>query len=394
MSKQFVLLILLLLFTARLLSADFTITSTIKENPQHFGIQLLDSKEKFDENGEVYSMLIIYCETKELNFINDDFLAKTIPLYNAYVLLFKNGADYITISNSEDERCKVDFDSPLIRGKVYEMSVSAKGETSDFKEKFDYFISSVDECQDSDDKESFKISFSLLKDGKKTLFYYKVFPPYAAVLLDNKQVFPGVTSLNYTDTDVALRVVSNLDLIENSHFISFSLRVEKLNTCEKEDRFPYMGVYGLRKNYPVISQEGRLFTFPMFSRHASFLHNGNYKLVKLPNPLTYEEMFSQNMYQNNSLPHDTEAPQEIVEYVKPTLIKAEEKTPKVKNLIVKAVINTQGIVSDCYLFTKSAPELKEYEDAAIECVKNCTFKPLKYDKYKKTQEVLIPVSFQ
>jgi hypothetical protein len=67
--KYFVTVFMLICLSF-LFAAEFKITSEIKENPTHLGLQLLDDKFKYDNNGELCALLIVRCGVEGINFSN------------------------------------------------------------------------------------------------------------------------------------------------------------------------------------------------------------------------------------------------------------------------------------------------------------------------------------
>ena len=123
--KISVLIILLFSFSL-LFSAEFEITSKIKENPAHLGLQMLDADFKYDNNGELCALLIVRCGVKDINFENTASKVAQIDKQGEYLITMKKGARYIVLKKDGFGSFKEMFGFKLKSGSVYEMSADEK----------------------------------------------------------------------------------------------------------------------------------------------------------------------------------------------------------------------------------------------------------------------------
>ncbi len=125
MKLNFTLLLIFLSITI-LFSKEFEITSKIKENPAHLGLQMLDDKVKYDNNGELCALLIVRCGVKDINFSNTASKVAQIDKQGEYYITMKKGARYIVLKKDGFGSFKEQFGIVLKSGSVYEMSVDEK----------------------------------------------------------------------------------------------------------------------------------------------------------------------------------------------------------------------------------------------------------------------------
>ena len=123
--KFAVSLLLILNFTI-LFSAEFEITSKIKENPAHLGLQMLDKEYKYDNNDELCALLIVRCGVKDINFSNTASKVAQIDKQGEYYITMKKGARYIVLKKDGFGSFKENFGLVMKSGSVYEMSVDEK----------------------------------------------------------------------------------------------------------------------------------------------------------------------------------------------------------------------------------------------------------------------------
>ena len=123
--KISVLIIVVFSFSS-LFSAEFEITSKIKENPAHLGLQMLDDGYKYDNNGELCALLIVRCGVKDINFENTASKVAQIDRQGEYLITMKKGAGYIVLKKEGFGNYKEVFGMKLKSGSVYEMSADEK----------------------------------------------------------------------------------------------------------------------------------------------------------------------------------------------------------------------------------------------------------------------------
>ena len=123
--KFIVSLILIFSFTL-LFAAEFEITSKIKENPAHLGLQMLDKEYKYDNNGDLCTLLIVRCGVKDINFENTASKVAQIDKQGEYYITMKKGARYIVLKKDGFGSFKEQFGLVMKSGSVYEMSADEK----------------------------------------------------------------------------------------------------------------------------------------------------------------------------------------------------------------------------------------------------------------------------
>ena len=123
---KFVVSLLLILSFTILFSAEFEITSKVKENPAHLGLQMLDKEYKYDNNGELCALLIVRCGVKDINFSNTASKVAQIDKQGEYYITMKKGARYIVLKKDGFGSFKEQFGLVMKSGSVYEMSADEK----------------------------------------------------------------------------------------------------------------------------------------------------------------------------------------------------------------------------------------------------------------------------
>ena len=123
---KFVIVLILILSFTMLFAAEFEITSKIKENPAHLGLQMLDDQVKYDNNGELCALLIVRCGVKDINFSNTASKVSQIDKQGEYYITMKKGARYIVLKKDGFGSFKEQFGLVMKSGSVYEMSADEK----------------------------------------------------------------------------------------------------------------------------------------------------------------------------------------------------------------------------------------------------------------------------
>ena len=123
---RFVVSLLLIFSFTLLFAAEFEITSKITENPAHLGLQMLDDKVKYDNDGKLCALLIVRCGVKDINFYNTASKVAQIDKQGEYWITMKKGARYIVLKKDGFGSFKEQFGIVLKSGSVYEMSADEK----------------------------------------------------------------------------------------------------------------------------------------------------------------------------------------------------------------------------------------------------------------------------
>ena len=123
---KFVVSLIIIFTFSMLIAAEFEITSKIKENPAHLGLQMLDKEYKYDNNGELCALLIVRCGVKDINFSNTASKVAQIDKQGEYYITMKKGARYIVMKKDGFGSFKEQFGLVMKSGSVYEMSADEK----------------------------------------------------------------------------------------------------------------------------------------------------------------------------------------------------------------------------------------------------------------------------
>ncbi|MDP8232565.1 MAG: PEGA domain-containing protein, partial [Candidatus Zophobacter franzmannii] len=126
MLTRITFIVILLIFISSIFASEFMITSKIKENPTHLGLQLLDDEYKYDNNGELCALLIVRCGVDGINFYNSVSKVAQIKDEGKYLVTMKKGARYIELRKDGFGSYKENFGLVMKSGSVYEMSVDEK----------------------------------------------------------------------------------------------------------------------------------------------------------------------------------------------------------------------------------------------------------------------------
>ncbi len=169
---KFVIALILIFSFTLLFAAEFEITSKIKENPAHHGLQMLDDEYKYDNNGDLCALLIVRCGVKDINFSNTASKVAQIDKQGEYYITMKKGARYIVLKKDGFGSYKEQFGLVMKSGSVYEMSADEKFKqvsqipimvTTD-PSGAEIFIDNVSKGRTSDGKLS-----CTTKEGKQTI---------------------------------------------------------------------------------------------------------------------------------------------------------------------------------------------------------------------------------
>ena len=123
---KFVVSLVLIFSFTMLFAAEFEITSKIKKNPAHLGLQMLDKQVKYDNDGDLCALLIVRCGVKDINFSNTASKVAQIDKQGEYYITMKKGARYIVLKKDGFGSFKEQFDLVMKSGSVYEMSADEK----------------------------------------------------------------------------------------------------------------------------------------------------------------------------------------------------------------------------------------------------------------------------
>ena len=125
-NMKFIVSFILIFSFTLLFAAEFEITSKIKENPAHLGLQMLDEEYKYDNNSELCALLIVRCGVKNINFSNTASKVAQIDKQGEYYITMKKGARYIVLKKDGFGSFKEQFGLVMKSGSVYEMSADEK----------------------------------------------------------------------------------------------------------------------------------------------------------------------------------------------------------------------------------------------------------------------------
>ncbi len=374
---------------------EINVIEKTKLNPQHIGLQLLPEEEKTN----LTALLIVHCETPELLFFNNEYLQKQIDLGKSYLILLREGADKVIITEDGINKHTQEFGFKLKRGEVYEISLEVTNALSFVDNQYEHFEQAIEQLPTEYDNKGYVLNLAYLKTGDDTaLINFKVFPDSMTLMVNGFSLENGMHQI-YVDSETQNSIQVRPDSFdeedywdeyplnefrEEKEYLSFSSDGNVITLGSICDS--YIRNYGQDiKKIPVkMIIDGEVKMVDLYRRQCVGLREGEYSLSK-------SNIISQSWDNNSVYIHNNRIPDTSV-----VLSAGNHKSPKKRTdkcELVSLIITENNRTQPKVVCRSSYGDLNDLERKAIEIVKKWEFKPAKKSDKEVSYRVFIPVNF-